>query len=88
MLERAAVMPFAVSLIDAFGDKSISGSYRDNASDPHRAASISGKRVQDMTSKAVREAVAKTFLRKNCRSSSWTRLRRLTFLNGFWLEPT
>ncbi|MCD2178232.1 AAA family ATPase [Rhizobium sp. C1] len=64
MLERGAVMPFALSLVDAFGDKSISGSYRDNASDPHRAASISGKRVQDLSSKALREAVAKAFLRK------------------------
>ena len=57
-------MPFALSLIDAFGDKSLSGSYRDNAFDRHRAATISGKRLQVMTSKAVREAVAKAFLRK------------------------
>ncbi len=64
MLERGAVMPFALSLVDAFGDKSISGSYRDNASDPHRAASISGKRVQDLSPNALREAVAKAFLRK------------------------
>ncbi len=64
MLEGGLVMPFAVSLIDAFGDKSLSGSYRDNAFDRHRAATISGKRLQAMTSKAVREAVAKALLRK------------------------
>ncbi len=88
MLERGAVMPFALSLVDAFGDKSISGSYRDNASDPHRAASISGKRVQDLSSKALREAVAKAFLRKELPLSLWTRLRRRIFRHGSWLERT
>ncbi len=88
MLERGAVMPFALSLVDAFGDKSISGSYRDNASDPHRAASISGKRVQDLSSKALREAVAKAFLRKELPLSLWTRLRRRIFRQGSWLERT
>lgn len=64
MLENGLIMPFRLSLVDAFGDKSLSGSYRDNQADPHRAASISGKSVQDMTSKVLRESVAKAFLRK------------------------
>lgn len=64
MLEKGLIMPFALSLIDAFGDRSLSGRYRDNVSDPHRAITISGKCVLSMTPKAVREALAKASLRK------------------------
>lgn len=64
MLENGLAMPFALSLIDAFGDRSLSGRYRDNVRDPHRAITISGKGVLSMTPKAVREALAKASLRK------------------------
>lgn len=64
MLEKGLIMPFALSLIDAFGDRSLSGRYRDNVSDPHRAITISGRGALAMTPKAVREAVAKASLRK------------------------
>jgi cell division protease FtsH len=64
LLEKGLVMPFALSLVDAFGDRSLSGRYRDNVSDPHRAISVSGKTVRAMTPKAIREALAKASLRK------------------------
>lgn len=64
LLEKGLIMPFALTLIDAFGDRSLSGRYRDNVSDPHRATTISGKGVLETTPKAVREALAKASLRK------------------------
>ncbi len=64
MLERALIMPFALSLVDAFGDRALGGRYRDQESDPHRVMTMSGKGLRDMSSQAIRDALAKASLHK------------------------
>ncbi len=64
MLERGLIMPFALSLVDAFGDRALSGRYRDHESDPHRVVTMSGKGLRDMSSQAIRDALAKASLHK------------------------
>lgn len=65
MLERALIMPFALSLVDAFGDRALSGRYRDQESDPHRVMTMSGKGLRDMSAQAIRDALAKAALHKS-----------------------
>ncbi len=64
MLERGLILPFALSLVDAFGDRALSGRYRDQESDPHRLMTMSGKGLHDMSSQAIRDALAKAALHK------------------------
>lgn len=64
MLERALIMPFPLSLVDAFGDRALSGRYRDHESDPHRVMTMSGKGLREMSSQAIRDALAKASLHK------------------------
>ncbi len=64
MLERGLILPFALSLVDAFGDRALSGRYRDQESDPHRVMTMSGKGLRDMSAQAIRDALAKASLHK------------------------
>lgn len=64
MLERALIMPFPLSLVDAFGDRALSGRYRDQEWDPHRVMTMSGKGLRNMSSQAIRDALAKASLHK------------------------
>ena len=64
MLERGLIMPFALSLVDAFGDRALGGRYRDQESDPHRVMTMSGRGLRDMSSQAIRDALAKASLHK------------------------
>lgn len=64
MLERALIMPFPLSLVDAFGDRALGGRYRDQESDPHRVMTMSGKGLRDMSAQAIRDALAKASLQK------------------------
>ena len=64
MLERGLILPFALSLVDAFGDRALSGRYRDQENDPHRVMTMSGKSLRDMSSQAIRDALAKSALHK------------------------
>ncbi len=64
MLERALIMPFPLSLVDAFGDRALGGRYRDQESDPHRVTTMSGKALRDMSAQAIRDALAKASLHK------------------------
>ena len=64
MLERGLIVPFAMSLVDAFGDRALSGRYRDQESDPHRVMTMSGKGLRDMSAQAIRDALAKAALHK------------------------
>lgn len=64
MLERGLIMPFALSLVDAFGDRALGGRYRDQESDPHRVMNMSGKALRDMSVQAIRDALAKASLHK------------------------
>ena len=64
MLERALIMPFPLSLVDAFGDRALSGRYRDQENDPHRVMTMSGKGLRDMSAQAIRDALAKASLHK------------------------
>ncbi len=64
MLERGLIMPFALSLVDAFGDRALGGRYRDQESDPHRVMTMSGKGLRDMSAQAIRDALAKASLHK------------------------
>lgn len=64
MLERALIMPFALSLVDAFGDRALGGRYRDHDGDPHRVMTMSGKGLREMSSQAIRDALAKASLHK------------------------
>ncbi len=64
MLERALIIPFPLSLVDAFGDRALGGRYRDQESDPHRLMTMSGKALRDMSAQAIRDALAKASLHK------------------------
>ncbi len=64
MLERALIMPFPLSLVDAFGDRALGGRYRDQENDPHRVMTMSGKGLRDMSAQAIRDALAKASLHK------------------------
>ncbi len=64
MLERALIMPFPLSLVDAFGDRALGGRYRDQESDPHRVMTMSGKGLRDMSAQAIRDGLAKASLHK------------------------
>jgi Mrp family chromosome partitioning ATPase len=64
MLERGLIMPFPLSLVDAFGDRALSGRYRDQESDRHRVMTMSGKGLRDMSAQAIRDALAKASLHK------------------------
>lgn len=64
MLERGLIMPFPLSLFDAFGDRALSGRYRDQENDPHRVMTMSGKGLREMSSQAIRDALAKASLHK------------------------
>lgn len=64
MLEKGLVVPFQVNMLDAFGDRALGGRYRDNASDPHRVTTMSGKTLGNMSAQYIREALAKTSLQK------------------------
>lgn len=64
MLERGLIMPFPLSLVDAFGDRALGGRYRDQESDPHRVMTMSGKGLRDMSAQAIRDALAKASLHK------------------------
>ncbi len=57
-------MPFALSLVDAFGDRALSGRYRDQESDPHRVMTMAGKALRDMSAQPIRDALAKASLHK------------------------
>ncbi len=64
MLERGLIVPFALSLVDAFGDRALGGRYRDQENDPHRVMTMSGKGLRDMSAQAIRDALAKASLHK------------------------
>ncbi len=64
MLEKGLIVPFALSLVDTFGDRALSGRYRDQESDPHRVMTMSGKGLRDMSAQAIRDALAKASLHK------------------------
>lgn len=64
MMEKGLVMPFGVNMLDAFGDRALGGRYRDNASDPHRITTMSGKTLGNMSAQYIREALAKTSMQK------------------------
>ncbi len=64
MLESGLILPFALSLVDAFGDRALSGRYRDQENDPHRVMTMSGKGLREMSSQAIRDALAKASLHK------------------------
>lgn len=64
MLEKGVIVPFALSLVDAFGDRALSGRYRDQEIDPHRVMTMSGKGLRDMSAQAIRDALAKASLHK------------------------
>ncbi len=64
MLEKGLIVPFALSLVDAFGDRALGGRYRDQESDPHRVMTMSGKALRDMSAQAIRDALSKAALHK------------------------
>jgi cell division protease FtsH len=62
LLENGLIMPFAVNMSDAFGDRALGGRYRDNVLEPHRLLTISGKSARTRSAGSIRKALVRTAL--------------------------
>jgi cell division protease FtsH len=64
MLESSTVMPYAVNMSDAFGDRALGGRYRDNALAPHQLLTVSGKSARTRSVGSLRKALSQASLHR------------------------